>query len=97
MCDLVLTNDQTESLGLSTKINLSQAKHVTQYMCSNTFYTDILTHQGSASQAASNLGKLGVPRPVTGSQPIVALYPLVPHPGLSPIVMSLKAPANAEE
>ena len=31
------------------------------------------------------LAKLGVPRPVTGSQPGAALKPLVLHPGLSPI------------
>ena len=34
--------------------------------------------------AAFNLAKLGVPRPVTGSQPVVALKPLVLQPGFEP-------------
>lgn len=35
--------------------------------------------------------KSGVPTPVTGSQPSVALNPDVPQPGLFPSVTSLKA------
>lgn len=34
--------------------------------------------------AERNLGKIGEPRPVTGSQPCVALKPCVAHPGLFP-------------
>jgi hypothetical protein len=32
--------------------------------------------------------------PLTGSHPLVALNPPVPHPGLCPFVMSLNASAN---
>ena len=34
--------------------------------------------------AAFNKAKLGVPRPVTGSQPEAVLKPPVPHPGFEP-------------
>lgn len=37
---------------------------------------------------ANNLGKFGVPSPVTGSQPVVAVNPGVPHPWLPPLVIS---------
>lgn len=37
-----------------------------------------------------------MPRPVTGSQPVVAGNPFVPHPGLSPVVTSLRADAPVE-
>lgn len=39
---------------------------------------------------ASNLGKFGVPNPVTGSQPVVAVNPGVPHPWLPPLVISFR-------
>lgn len=42
-------------------------------------------------KAANNLGKEGVPKPVTGSHPAVAAKPFVPQPGLSPVVISLNA------
>lgn len=32
--------------------------------------------------------KFGVPSPVTGSQPLIALNPPVPQPGLEPVVIS---------
>lgn len=41
--------------------------------------------------------KLGVPKPVTGSQPGDAGKPSVPHPGLLPFVMSLKDPRKRFE
>lgn len=53
--------------------------------------------QGSSNHLASNLGKLGVPRPVTGSHPSVALNPTVPQPGFEPMVMSLKASLKNDE
>jgi hypothetical protein len=34
------------------------------------------------------MGQFGVPNPVTGSQPVVALKPSVPHPGFAPSVIS---------
>ena len=34
----------------------------------------------SVRNVASNLGKFGVPSPVTGSQPVVAVKPGVPQP-----------------
>ena len=34
--------------------------------------------------------KSGVPKPVTGSQPLVAWNPCVPHPGLFPLTMSFR-------
>ena len=34
--------------------------------------------------------KFGVPNPVTGSQPLMALKPSVPHPGLFPPTMSFR-------
>ena len=39
--------------------------------------------------------KFGVPTPVTGSHPFVALNPGVPHPGLLPTVMSLKTEGSS--
>lgn len=36
-----------------------------------------------------NSGKIGVPNPVTGSQPLVALNPSTPHPAALPLVMSV--------
>jgi len=53
--------------------------------------------QGSNSHLASNLGKDGVPRPVTGSQPGTAVNPGVPQPWFPPVVMSLKAPEKESE
>lgn len=47
--------------------------------------------------AVLSLAKLGVPRPVTGSQPAFAGNPLVLHPGLLPVVISLRAAAPAAE
>jgi hypothetical protein len=41
--------------------------------------------------AALRAANLGVPRPVTGSQPDLAGNPLVLHPGFDPDVMSLNA------
>lgn len=38
-----------------------------------------------------SFGKLGVPRPVTGSQPSTALKPEEPHPGLLPFLISFRA------
>jgi len=46
---------------------------------------------GKAIKASKSFGKFGVPNPVTGSHPTTASKPLVPQPGLEPIVMSLKA------
>ena len=46
--------------------------------------------------ALNNFGKLGVPRPVTGSQPVAAGKPLVLQPGLLPVVTSFKAEAPVE-
>ena len=46
--------------------------------------------------ALNNFGKFGVPRPVTGSQPVVAGNPVVLHPGLSPVVTSFNADAPVE-
>lgn len=39
-------------------------------------------------------GKLGVPRPVTGSQPGAVGNPSVPHAGFDPSVMSFHTLAN---
>ena len=58
------------------------------------FYT---ITQGSSNHLANSLGKLGVPRPVTGSHPSVALKPLVPQPGLEPILISVKASLKKDE
>jgi len=38
------------------------------------------SHQGSAKKTANIFGKFGVPNPVTGSQPVTAVKPGVPHP-----------------
>ena len=40
--------------------------------------------------SARSFAKSGVPIPVTGSQPTAAGKPRVPHPGLLPVVISLK-------
>ena len=45
---------------------------------------------GRLRNFATIFGKLGVPRPLTGSQPAAALNPPVPQPGFEPFVMSLK-------
>lgn len=42
-------------------------------------------------KAANSFGKLGVPSPVTGSQPGAAENPAVPQPWLPPRTMSLRA------
>ena len=47
--------------------------------------------------AARSLGKLGVPKPVIGSQPGAAGKPSVPQPGLVPFVTSLNASEKASE
>jgi len=49
--------------------------------CSNRAY------QGKAMNTSRSLEKMGVPSPVTGSQPLTALKPSVPQPGLSPVVI----------
>ena len=43
------------------------------------------------------MGKVGVPMPVTGSQPGCAAKPSVPHPGFVPLVISLNAYLNVLE
>ena len=43
-----------------------------------------------------SFAKLGVPRPVTGSQPAAAGKPLVLQPGFEPVVTSLSALAPVE-
>ena len=48
--------------------------------------------QGNERNVESILGKLGVPKPVSGSHPRDALKPSVPHPGFVPFVMSLNMP-----
>jgi hypothetical protein len=54
-------------------------------------------HQYHRPAAAFSFAKLGVPKPVTGSQPDVALKPeLVKQPQLLPFVISLNADAAVE-
>lgn len=50
---------------------------------------------GNDNHKSRSKRKFGVPSPVTGSHPSVALNPVVLQPGLLPLVMSLKAPANS--
>jgi hypothetical protein len=45
--------------------------------------------------AAKRAAKLGVPRPVRGSQPVSAEKPSVSHPGLVPSTISFSAPGFA--
>jgi hypothetical protein len=52
---------------------------------------------GNADHNLRSEGKSGVPSPVTGSHPSVALKPEVLQPGLLPSVMSLKVQANSGE
>ena len=47
--------------------------------------------------AAFNFAKLGVPSPVTGSQPAFAGNPFVLQPGLLPVVTSFNAALPAAE
>jgi hypothetical protein len=42
---------------------------------------------GRAMKTSKSLLKSGVPSPVTGSQPLTASKPFVPHPGLLPVVI----------
>jgi hypothetical protein len=57
----------------------------------------VVPAHGRSRNLARRIGNRGVPRPVTGSQPLVALKPSVPQPGLVPLVMSLYALANEGE
>lgn len=52
---------------------------------------------GRSKNRESSLGKFGVPRPVTGSQPGFARNPCVPQLGFEPFVMSLNAPVKKDE
>lgn len=45
---------------------------------------------GRPNHRSFSTGKFGVPSPVTGSHPFVALKPSVPHPEFEPDTMSLK-------
>lgn len=42
--------------------------------------TSLCISQGKVKNFANSLGKSGVPKPVTGSHPLVAVNPGVPHP-----------------
>ena len=53
------------------------------------------SHHGKLKNFAKSFGKFGVPRPVTGSQPVTAEKPGVPQPGFLPLVMSLSKPGLA--
>lgn len=46
---------------------------------------------GSWSHNSRSIATLGVPTPVTGSQPGSALNPVVSQPGFDPAVISLNA------
>ena len=50
---------------------------------------------GRARKVWRRAGKFGVPRPVRGSQPVVAKKPEVPQPELLPTVISWKLPGWA--
>jgi len=53
--------------------------------------------QGKAKNRGRSLERLGVPTPVTGSHPVVAVKPAVPQPWFPPVVMSLKPLAKSAE
>lgn len=55
------------------------------------------TVHGRSRNRESSLGKFGVPKPVTGSQPGFAKNPCVPQLGFEPFVMSLNAPVKRDE
>jgi hypothetical protein len=52
-------------------------------------------HQGNPKKIFNIFGKFGVPNPVTGSHPLTASKPGVPHPWLPPCVISLNIPGFA--
>ena len=70
---------------------------VSSYSTALASSSHVSTHKSPNRCAKSNvttslsLPKFGVPTPVTGSHPLVALNPGVPHPGLFPVVISLNA------
>lgn len=65
----------TATMGMNVQVVLSSLPPFTHHDDLN-----LSPRQGSSSQRASNLGKFGVPRPVTGSHPGTAENPGVPHP-----------------
>lgn len=71
-----------------TTMNLSihRQKHTGKFILAQRNAT-----HGRAKKTSLSFWKFGVPSPVTGSQPGVALNPLVPQPGLLPMVISLNA------
>lgn len=51
---------------------------------------DYNAHSSYSTPAISrNFEKMGVPKPVIGSQPTPTVNPSVPHPGLCPVVILL--------